>query len=129
MAGEPVTIWGDGKLVRDYLYAGDLAEAVYQLVDLEHWDRTVNIGYGKGHTVRAILKIVSEFFPSVHVVSNPARAFDIQNLVLDTSLMRSLCHVPLLSLDSGIRRTIEHLMAESGSASLSQTPVSRILQN
>ena len=57
LAGETMTIWGDANQVRDYIYIDDLSKVVVQLLKEDISCRTINIGSGKGYTVKEVLKI------------------------------------------------------------------------
>lgn len=49
---------------RDFIYAGDVAEAVYKAVAYDKAvNRIINIGSGKGIQIREILKIICEIVP------------------------------------------------------------------
>lgn len=113
IAGEPITIWGDGHIVRDYMYVSDLAEAAYRMIDGERWGNIVNVGFGKGYSIRDLLAIMKRAFPAMEVVYQPSRSFDIENLVLDTDRMNSLCDVPVTGLEEGIRKTLDWMVAEA----------------
>jgi UDP-glucose 4-epimerase len=54
--GEPFRLWGDGSVVRDYLYIEDLARAFVLALDAPPGgDDVFNIGSGEGRSVREIL--------------------------------------------------------------------------
>jgi UDP-glucose 4-epimerase len=49
---------------RDFIYAGDIAEAIYKAVVYEKaYNRSINIGSGKGIQIREILEIICDIFP------------------------------------------------------------------
>jgi UDP-glucose 4-epimerase len=54
-AGEPVVRLGDGSMVRDYIYVGDLVEMITRMVGRTHRHTTYNLGSGRGHTVDDVL--------------------------------------------------------------------------
>lgn len=58
---DPVMIWGDGSAVRDFLYSTDAAEGV--ILALHHGTRGsfVNLGSGKGHTIRELVEALHSF--------------------------------------------------------------------
>lgn len=49
-----VTIWGDGSASREFLYAGDCAEAIVRAMFLYNKPDPVNIGNGKEVTIREL---------------------------------------------------------------------------
>ncbi len=46
--GRPVEIWGDGRVVRDFIYAPDAAEAIAMAASLAGPVRVLNVGSGVG---------------------------------------------------------------------------------
>jgi nucleoside-diphosphate-sugar epimerase len=62
LSGEPLTIYGDGNYMRDYIYVGDVVEAFLRAgaaiseVNGHHYV----IGSGKGHTVSEAVHLVAE---------------------------------------------------------------------
>jgi len=71
---KPVRIWGDGTAVRDFLYSYDAAEGC--ILALYHGTRGsfVNLGSGKGYTIRELVESLQEFldFEYEFDVSKPA---------------------------------------------------------
>jgi UDP-glucose 4-epimerase len=61
--GEEVKVFGPFQF-RDFVYAGDVAEALYSSIMYEKANnRIINIGSGKGYQIKEILEIISEVFP------------------------------------------------------------------
>ncbi|MGH6693334.1 MAG: NAD-dependent epimerase/dehydratase family protein, partial [Gammaproteobacteria bacterium] len=87
--GETIEIWGDGSVVRDYLYVGDVAEALARTVDYRGERRIVNIGSGVGRDlneiIAAIERVIGRPVQKRHV---PGRTFDVPVNVLDIRLAR-----------------------------------------
>jgi UDP-glucose 4-epimerase len=120
LAGKPITIWGDGEVVRDYLYIGDAAAALVKAAEYcpdENEPRVFNIGSGSGQSlnqiVRAIRNVVDR---DVEVVHHPARPADVPANVLDISRARKcLGWQPEINLESGIRKSWDWLCKVSKS--------------
>ena len=56
--GNPITIWGDGEVVRDYIYIGDAVQALVKAADYQpgaHEHRVFNIGAGRGYSLNQLL--------------------------------------------------------------------------
>lgn len=106
--GEPIEIWGDGSVVRDYLYVGDVAEAMARALDYRGTHRVINIGSGVGRDLNAILAaiemVIGRPVERRHV---PARNFDVPANVLDIGLARAeLGWAPATPFEEGLRRTL-----------------------
>jgi UDP-glucose 4-epimerase len=88
--GRPPEIWGDGRVVRDYLYAADAAEAIAEAAAYTGPHRVFNVGSGIGRTVLDILRDIGAALGrgTVEAVHKPGRATDVPVNVLDTSLIR-----------------------------------------
>ncbi len=75
---------------RDFIYAGDVAEAVYRAVAYEKSiNRIINIGSGTGIQIRDILNMVCEIFPNAKWVEKPAN-FTMYDSIADITLARIL---------------------------------------
>lgn len=88
--GQPVEIWGDGSVVRDYLWVEDLAGAMADLLSKEEaWGRIFNVGSGQGHSIRDLLAMIGALTGKpVEVRYLETRAVDVPRLVLDISRLR-----------------------------------------
>ena len=105
LSGRTITVWGDGSSVRDYIYIDDLSKVVAKLLKDNVSCRTLNIGSGKGYTVRQVLDIIDDVVEEeVKVEYTPSRRNDVSNMILDTTLLKVLCDIEYTSLEEGIRR-------------------------
>lgn len=119
LAGEPVTVYGKGEYVRDYVYVEDVARAfVLAAAAIENTNgRHFVIGSGKGHTIADAMRLVSRRVarktglevPLVHIEPpQPQSPIEARSFVADTSLFTELTGWrPIVSLSEGIDRTIE----------------------
>lgn len=55
LKNETIEIWGDGNIVRDYVYVGDVVDAFIKAINVETQFRLFNIGSGQKHTLNEIL--------------------------------------------------------------------------
>jgi len=109
--GEPVEIWGDGRVVRDYIYIGDIADALARTLDYRGSRRVVNIGSGIGRDLNqlaaAIESVTGRRLERRYL---PGRGFDVPANVLDISLARAeLGWRPATSFEEGLARTLASL--------------------
>lgn len=119
LAGDPIEIWGDGKVVRDFIYIADVVSGLLALADASGFvsgnSPIFNIGSGQGTSLIEIMALIrSELGRSLHLEYKPARAFDVPVSVLDIDKAhRDLGWTPKISLRSGIARTIGDLAADA----------------
>ena len=103
----PITIWGDGAVVRDYLFIEDLIDALLKASQITITDHNVfNISSGKGISLN---KIISEIEyaskQKADVQYRPSRKFDVQENVLDNQLaLNHLEWKPSTSLQDGLKK-------------------------
>lgn len=57
----PVTIWGDGSAIRDFLYSRDAAEGVILALYYGTKGSFVNLGSGKGCSIRELIEMLNSF--------------------------------------------------------------------
>lgn len=105
-ADEPLQIWGDGEVVRDYLYIDDLVDLAIRAAASDACG-TFNAGSGDGHslnTIRAAIERVAG--RAMRVEHLPGRGFDVREVRLDISAARErFGWAPTVDLDDGIART------------------------
>jgi UDP-glucose 4-epimerase len=122
LAGEPVVINGDGRQTRDYVYVGDVADA--NLLALQQPEATgvVNLGTGVETSVVELFdRVRAAVGSTMQPQHGPAKLGEQRRSVLDaTRAFRLLGWTPRVSLDDGLRLTVEYmaqaLAAPSGGA-------------
>jgi UDP-glucose 4-epimerase len=102
--GEPVEIWGDGGVVRDYLFIDDLVDGICRAAFMATSERIFNIGSGRGVSLNEIVAAIrSVTGRQVPVVYKPGRDFDVPAIYLDiTRAGKLLDWQPAVSLHDGI---------------------------
>ena len=105
LSNEPITIWGDGGSVRDYIYIDDLAKVVVELLHNNISNKIINIGSSIGYSVKDVIEIIKDVVEeNVKVEYTPGRKNDVSNMILDTTLMKSMIDVELTPLKAGIKK-------------------------
>ncbi|MBF0430929.1 MAG: NAD-dependent epimerase/dehydratase family protein [Fibrobacteria bacterium] len=82
MRGEPIIIWGNGEVRRDFILIDDLIDAVELLLNKGISNEAVNIGCGIGHSLNEVLDLVRDMVPGLKVIYGESRLFDVQELVM-----------------------------------------------
>lgn len=129
LAGKAVTINGDGKYIRDYVYGLDVAQAnvAALTVPLNARFTPVNIGTGVGVDVNELAQMIfTKTQQHLRQVGKPieipqphhgqARAGDLRsNLVAPRLASQILGWKPSLSLDQGVEQTVKWFARKSES--------------
>jgi UDP-glucose 4-epimerase len=109
--GTPVEIYGDGTTIRDYVYAGDVAVGVGEVVGLGEGPPILNLGAGAGTELIEVLRLAEkQVGRAAQVVHHPKRDFEVRRIVLDTTRLRELVGLRPTPLEDGIARTHEWLV-------------------
>jgi UDP-glucose 4-epimerase len=113
---EPVTIFGDGHVVRDFVHVNDVAAAVALLrpasAALGRGNEIVNVGTGIGVNLSELLALTEELLSiKASVTRLPARPFDVERNVLDIGRLASLTGLEPMSLREGLDLTLSSGMA------------------
>jgi UDP-glucose 4-epimerase len=111
--GQPIQIWGDGSVVRDYVYVGDAVEALLQAATVEGEHKIYNIGSGLGVSLNQLVKEIEALLGrAVAVEYSAPRTLDVPANVLDCSLARRhLAWSARTPLAEGLRLTYASMRA------------------
>lgn len=111
ISGEVVTRFGDGSMMRDYIYVEDLVRMIVRMIDQVPVRDVYNLGSGTGTSVSEVLRLVGEISgKSLHIVEKPIPATFVDRVVLDIERYASEFGRPAeVSLEEGIRRTIDDI--------------------
>lgn len=109
---EPIEVWGDGSVVRDYLYVSDVATGVLSTLDYHGRYKIFNIGSGQGFSLLTILEKIEKITGrSVNVVFKPSRPFDVPvNILNVTRAKKELLWSPKIEMEEGLQRTLNFLL-------------------
>lgn len=111
-AGEkPVVVWGDGTAVRDFAYSEDVAEGIILALLKGTGGRYVNLGSGRGVTIRELVETLQKVTP-FEFRFDTTKSGGFPKRVMDISLARQLLgYQPRTSLEEGLRKTWEWYQA------------------
>jgi GDP-L-fucose synthase len=110
LGGEnPLTVWGDGTAVRDFLYSRDAARGMLLAFERHACCEAVNLGSGRGYAVAEIVDAVLEATGAApRIIWDASRPSGERYRVADaTRARRELGFEPVTGLKDGIRQTVE----------------------
>ncbi len=107
----PIEIWGDGSVVRDYIYVGDVADAFSRALSYEGKTSIFNISAGFGMSLNQLLESIGGALGKpIHRRYLPARPFDVPANILDNSLaQQQLGWKPCVGFEEGLFKTLQWL--------------------
>jgi UDP-glucose 4-epimerase len=117
LAGQPITVFGDGTQSRSFTYVGDVVKAMVALIDEPRAiGQVFNIGNGKEISIRELAEKVKKLTGSTsEIVTVPyEKAYeagfeDMPRRVPDIQRIQALVgYTPTVELDETLRRVIEH---------------------
>ena len=107
--GETIEIWGDGSIIRDYIYIDDLCRMLYALIDYHGETEVFNLSSNTGVSQNDIVNILKNIQSDVKVVYKPGRSVDAKKIILDNHRIRSVCNFDMVSIEEGIGRYYRYI--------------------
>jgi nucleoside-diphosphate-sugar epimerase len=115
--GQPVTLYGDGRHMRDFTYVDDVVRATLAAGACEQAvGETLNVGAGRPVAVRVALDVIQEALGSdVAIREAPRNVADPVTTVADIRRARDLLGFePSVTLEEGLRRQVDWMRATDG---------------
>ena len=113
LSGKPITIYGDGRQTRDFVYVEDVAEAILSVLNQGNKQK-YNVGSGKEISVQELLSLMQDLLGKKSIVSHTEpRAGDIQRSVFSIHKIKKETNwSPKTSLKEGLVKTISFMQHE-----------------
>jgi GDP-L-fucose synthase len=107
-----VTLWGTGSAMREFLHSSDLASAVLLACEKYDSDSHLNIGTGEDLSIKELASKVSKLSGFTGQTKwDTSKPEGTPRKVLDVSRLKALGWQPKVSLDDGIKETIQYFEA------------------
>lgn len=106
---EKITVYGDGSVVRDYIYIDDAVEGILKIANGNGGNVLYNLGSGKGHSLIDVIECLKKVLDKELLVEfKEGRAVDVPVNVLDISRFeQDFGKFTYLSLEEGIKCLLE----------------------
>lgn len=103
---EEIQIWGDGSVVRDYVYVSDVVEAFLKVLHYNGPERIFNIGSEEGRSLNQVLDVIEKKIGKrLKRKYLEPRKLDVSVNILSTELARrELSWKPKVKFDEGVER-------------------------
>lgn len=101
---EVLQVYGNGSVVRDYIYIDDVCKMLEQLISYSGSKEVFNLGTGVGVSQKEIIEIVKNITGSLSVQYLPSRSIDVPKIILDNSRMKGLIKFDCISVKDGIEK-------------------------
>jgi len=102
---DPVVIWGYGSAVRDFAYGRDIAEGIILALYYGTGGRFVNLGSGKGCSIKELVETLNSFIP-FNYKFDATKPSGFSKRVMDISLAKEMLgYNPTTSLLEGLKQT------------------------
>lgn len=114
LKGEEITVYGDGSVIRDYIYIEDAIRAILKIANSEKDDRLYNVGSGTGTSLCQLLKTIEDTLGvALQVRYVQGRTVDVPVNYLDISKYEmNFGKLDVVSLEEGIQRTADFMRRE-----------------
>jgi UDP-glucose 4-epimerase len=111
--GEPITLWGDGSITRDYVYVTDVALALRAALGQRSPFRIFNIGTGIGTSLLNLIEMMERATDCrFHILKKEARDVDVPVNILDATRARNyLSWEATTPLEQGLVNTWKWIQA------------------
>lgn len=113
--GEAVVLYGDGSQERDFTYVDDIARGTLQALQPVGYE-VINLGSDRPVSIRKILSILQNLLErNIRIIQKPTHLADMPATWADITKARTLlAWEPRISLEEGLRRTVEWYIEHRG---------------
>lgn len=111
LMGEPITVYGDGTVVRDFIYIDDALKGINNIVNGVSENKVFNLGCGYGTSIRKVIDTIQiALNKDIDVEYVPGRNVDVPINILNIDLYeKNYGKLDAISLEKGIKKTAEFL--------------------
>ena len=115
MSGEnPLSVWGDGSAIRDFIYADDVAAGMLAVLE-QGISEPINLGSGIGVSIKDIVQVIQNHFPGLNVTWDVSKPSGDKKRLMDVGRAQNYGISPKVNIEQGIAKTIEWFKTSSGS--------------
>lgn len=116
LKNEIIEVWGNGSVVRDYIYVQDVVSSMIKSIEYTGNNRIFNIGSGKGQSLNDIIDAIENLLGyKIKRTYSQGRPLDVPVNVLDIECARHFLQwTPQKSFQEGLKHTLVWLRGQLG---------------
>lgn len=114
LKGEEIEVYGDGSVIRDFIYIDDAIRGILNIVGGESEYKVFNLGCGYGTNINTVLNTIEKTLKiELKIKYKPARKVDVPTNFLDISRYETAYgKLNPLPLSKGIKKTADFMKQE-----------------
>ncbi len=105
LEGKTIEIWGNGSVVRDFIYIEDIGKIMVDLIEKNIQNEIINIGSGRGYSINDIITIMQKIVGDFPIKFEEEREVDVPYLILNTNKLNTFLDVKLMRIEEAIKKT------------------------
>jgi GDP-L-fucose synthase len=111
----PVTLWGSGTPMREFLFVDDMAAAVVFALEKKLPEYLYNVGTGEDLTIRELAEIIQKITGHTgEIIWDAAKPDGTPRKLMDVSKMQALGWKHKVQLEDGIQKTYDWFLENAG---------------
>jgi UDP-glucose 4-epimerase len=116
LRGEEIIVYGDGSVIRDFIYIDDAIRGIKNIVEENACYHTFNLGCGYGTSIKQVIETIRlSLGIDVNVKYTESRSVDVPVNYLDINRFETTYgKLNPISLDEGIRKTADFMRSFYG---------------
>lgn len=109
LRGETIEVFGDGNIVRDYIYIQDVCKMLCAIINYNGEFEIFNLSSNVGTSQRDVLEIIKGLFSDIKIQFTSSRLVDAKKIILDNSRIMKVVPMRCVSIEKGIEKYCEYL--------------------
>lgn len=111
MEDEQINIWGNGEVIRDYIYIKDAVEVLVKSLKINSDDKVLNLSSGTGLSLNQIIDLIKDLTgKEIKIEYQKERSLDVPVSILDNTKVREIFGwTPVTKINEGMKKTYNYL--------------------
>ncbi|RHM59399.1 MULTISPECIES: NAD-dependent epimerase/dehydratase family protein [Coprobacillaceae] len=106
---EPIEIWGNGEVIRDYVYIDDVCEMICSLITYNGELEVFNLSSNEGISLNNVIETLKAIGLNPQVIYKEARSVDVKKVILDNERIKSIHPMKIKNFKEGLVEYLKFL--------------------